>query len=120
MIGHQPERSQGMAQGLKPKAITLNKTEGYLEIVWNDDLTCQYPLPELREACPCVECRGGHERMGREFDPDSLLTLTPARSYKVESIEMVGNYALQPIWDDGHHTGIYTWDYLRRLCPEKS
>jgi DUF971 family protein len=30
---------------------------------------------------------------------------------------MVGNYALQPSWDDGHSTGIYTWEYLRYLCP---
>ena len=33
--------------------------------------------------------------------------------------EMVGNYALQPFWNDGHHTGLYTWEYLKRLCvPE--
>ncbi len=55
--------------------------------------------------------------MGAAFDPDDILKLTPARSYMIESIEMIGNYALQPRWDDGHHTGIYTWDYLRRLCP---
>ena len=109
-----------MTMGTKPKAITLNKKEGYLEITWNDDLACRYPLSELREACPCVECRGGHQFMGREFEPDHLLTLKPARSYAIESIDMIGNYALQPTWDDGHHTGIYTWDYLRRLCPEKS
>lgn len=110
-------KTHGM--GIRPKAITLNKNDGFLAITWDDDVTCQYPLSELREACPCVECRGGHENMGREHDPDNLLTLKPARSYKVDSLEMVGNYALQPIWDDGHHTGIYTWDYLRRLCPEK-
>ena len=109
-----------MTMGTKPKAITLNKNEGYLEITWDDDLVCRYPLPELREACPCVECRGGHQFMGREFEPDQLLTLKPARSYAVESLDRIGNYAIQPTWDDGHHTGIYTWDYLRRLCPEKS
>lgn len=100
-----------------PKSITLNKTEHFLEITWSDDLVCQYPLSELREACPCVECRGGHQFMGREHDPKDILTLTPARSYQIKEINMVGNYALQPSWDDGHHTGIYTWDYLRRLCP---
>jgi DUF971 family protein len=55
--------------------------------------------------------------MGREFDPENILVLLPKRSYKVEKLELVGNYALQPVWDDGHHTGIYTWEYLRRLCP---
>ncbi len=108
--------------GTKPKAITLNRTEGYLEITWMDDLVCRYPLPQLREACPCVQCRGGHEFMGSEHDPKDLLTLTltPARSYRMEGLQQVGSYAIQPIWDDGHDTGIYTWDYLRRLCPEKS
>lgn len=109
-----------MTLAARPKSITLNKNERYLEIIWADDVVCHYPLSELREACPCVECRGGHQFMGREYDPDSLLTLKPARSYSIENIDMIGNYAIQPRWDDGHHTGIYTWDYLRRLCPEKS
>jgi DUF971 family protein len=105
--------------GLRPKAITLNKTESVLEITWDDNQVCRYPLSELREACPCVECRGGHEFMGREHDPTNILTLTPKRSYHVQSLDLVGNYALQPTWDDGHHTGIYTWEYLRRLCPDE-
>ena len=106
-----------MTNTAKPKAITLNKNEGYLEIVWDDAQVCHYPLGELREACPCVECRGGHQFMGREYDPANLLELKPKRSYTMQKIEMVGNYALQPTWDDGHQTGIYSWDYLKRLCP---
>ena len=104
----------------KPQAITLNKIDGYLEITWLPDHTiCQYPLSQLREACPCVECRGGHQYMGIEHAPKDILTLTPTRSYQIESISQVGNYAIQPVWDDGHHTGIYTWDYLWHLCPQK-
>ncbi len=101
----------------KPTGITLNKTEGYLEIQWADGAECRYPLPQLREACPCVECRGGHQFMGAAHAPDDILKLIPARSYAVTQIQMVGNYAIQPTWDDGHQTGIYTWDYLRLLCP---
>jgi DUF971 family protein len=101
-----------------PKTITLNKTEGHLQIEWQDGATCRYPLSHLREACPCVECRGGHHNMGIAKGPDNLLTLLPARSYKIEALEPIGNYALQPTWDDGHHTGIYTWEYLRTLCPK--
>ncbi|MHB8624709.1 MAG: gamma-butyrobetaine hydroxylase-like domain-containing protein [Aggregatilineales bacterium] len=104
---------------IRPTNITLDKTAGVLVIDWPDGQKCRYPLPQLREACPCVECRGGHENMGRAGDPDDLLalTLTPTRSYRVESAALVGNYALQFFWDDGHHTGIYTWEYLKRLCP---
>ena len=107
-----------MSVGIKPKAITLNKTEGILQITWNDDLVCDYPLPQLREACPCVECRGGHQNMGRQGDPKDILSLTPARSYAIDTVEIVGNYALQPFWQDGHHTGLYTWEYLKHLCAE--
>lgn len=102
---------------IKPKNVTLNKTEGYLEIAWPDEAVCRYPLSHLREACPCVECRGGHANMGRAHDPDNILRLLPKRSYAVQELQLVGNYALQPIWDDGHSTGLYTWEYLRRLCP---
>ncbi len=101
---------------LRPKNITLNKQTGELVIDW-PERTCHYPLSHLREACPCVECRGGHENMGIENGPDNILALTPARSYKVENVALVGNYALQFHWDDGHSTGIYTWDYLYHLCP---
>jgi DUF971 family protein len=105
----------------KPANITLNRTEGYLEITWRaDDRVCRYPLDNLREACPCVECRGGHANMGIEHAPDDILKLTPTRSYKMENIHMVGNYAIQPEWDDGHDTGIYTWEYLWHLCPAQS
>jgi DUF971 family protein len=103
-----------------PKAITVNKPAHVLEITWNDGSLCRYPLSELREACPCVECRGGHANMGREHDPAHILVLKPKRSYGLEKIDLVGNYALMPTWDDGHHTGIYTWDYLRRLCPPEN
>ena len=106
-----------MTTTLRPAAITLNKTDGYLEIKLSADSTCRYPLSELREACPCAECRGGHSRMGREYDPANILELKPKRVYTVKSLELVGNYGLQPTWDDGHHTGIYTWEYLQRICP---
>lgn len=105
---------------IRPTAITLNKTEGTLQISWSDGVECRYPLGNLREACPCVECRGGHSKMGREFDPDDILRLVPKRSYAMKSLEIVGNYALQPIWDDSHSSGIYTFEYLRRLCPSEA
>jgi DUF971 family protein len=111
-------RMQVETMAVRPKDVTLNKTEGFLEITWDDDRVCRYPLPNLREACPCVECRGGHAFMGPQHEPDDILKLVPARSYRMADIQMVGNYAIQPVWDDGHQTGIYTWDYLYRICPD--
>jgi DUF971 family protein len=106
---------------MRPIAITLDRKRRVLIIPWDDGHTSEYPLDGLREACPCVECRGGHENMGGPPDPsvfDPLnIPLVRAKSYTVTRLMPVGNYALQPEWDDGHHTGIYTWPYLRGLCP---
>lgn len=102
---------------VRPVGIDLDRAADELRIQWQDGRTCAYPLSNLREACPCAECRGGHEFMGRAHDPANILALKPTRSYGVEQVELVGNYALQVFWDDGHHAGIYTWDYLYRLCP---
>jgi DUF971 family protein len=103
---------------MRPTGITLNQPEKILEITWADGQICRYPLDQLREACPCVECRGGHQFMGMAFAPDNILTLKPRRSYAVVQLNPVGNYGLQPVWDDGHSTGLYTWEYLRHICPK--
>lgn len=110
-----------MINEIRPTNITLNRQEGMLDIEWSTGETCHYPLGHIREACPCVECRGGHHNMGMSNAPQSLdlLVLKPARSYGVDEAQIVGNYALQITWEDGHNSGIYTWEYLYHLCPEK-
>jgi DUF971 family protein len=102
---------------ITPTNIVLEQSTGTLTIEWSDGRTCRYPVGPLRVACPCAECRGGHEKMGRQYDPTNLLDLVPSQSYTVEQLELVGNYALQFFWNDGHNSGLYTWDYLYRLCP---
>jgi DUF971 family protein len=100
----------------RPTNVTLNKPDHALHIQWTDNHISAYPLNELREACPCALCRGGHEFMGPQFDPN-LIELKPARSYEVKDMQLIGNYALMFVWSDLHSSGIYTWDYLRRICP---
>ena len=101
---------------LKPTGITLNRETHTLNVTWQDGHESIFPLNALREACPCAVCRGGHENMGRDHDPN-IIDLKPARSYTVENLQIIGKYALQVFWSDGHSSGIYTWDYLRRICP---
>jgi DUF971 family protein len=100
----------------RPAGIILDRRAHQLRISWEDGHASSYPLDALREACPCAVCRGGHENMGAEHAPD-LIELKPARSYEVKNIQLVGNYAIQFQWDDGHDSGIYTWGYLRHICP---
>lgn len=102
----------------RPKSIEASKSRQEIVVEWEDGHLSRYPLSGLREACPCAECRGGHEGMGQEFGPEILARpLAPGRSAELTNLEAVGNYALLPVWADGHRFGIYTWEYLRRLCP---
>ncbi len=103
----------------KPTAIKLDRTRKMLIVPWDDGHLSEYPLAGLREAYPCAECRGGHENMGAPPDPTvfDVIPLTVAKSYGLTRILPVGHYAIQPEWEDGHNAGLYTWAYLRGLCP---
>ncbi len=105
-------------QDLRPTGITANRQTQELTIEWSDGHTSRYPFALLRYACPCAQCRGGHENMRAEPDPEVFtrsLEDTPAT--RLQNIEAVGGYALTIQWEDGHHYGIYNWNYLRALCP---
>jgi len=100
---------------IRPANITADRNKRTLTIEWNDGTTCDYPFAGLRAVCPCVECRGGHANMGGPADL-RVLRETKHETLNLERIEPVGSYALQFFWSDGHHTGIYTWSYLRQAC----
>lgn len=102
----------------RPARITASRSKRVVSIEWEDGLHCEYPFQGLRSACPCAECRGGHENMGGPGSPDMLeIPIGPMQSAELDRIEPVGRYAIQLIWKDGHSFGIYTWEYLRELCP---
>jgi DUF971 family protein len=89
-----------------------------MTIQWNDGHTSVYSFTLLREACPCAECRGGHEAMGQPVGPELMTSRSvEGAAGELVSLEAVGNYALLPVWADGHRYGIYSWEMLRRLCP---
>lgn len=103
---------------MRPTSIEASRSQAELRIVWDDGHESRYPLGALRAACPCAECRGGHEGMARPHAGREAMA-TPAEGTMAElvSVEPVGNYALLPVWGDGHRFGIYSWGYLRSLCP---
>jgi DUF971 family protein len=89
------------------KRVSLLQTD----ITWNDGHFGSYPSWYLRENCPCASCVdefSGERRIARGSVPASLERV---------SVTPVGNYALAFAWSDGHSTGIYTFEYLRKLCP---
>jgi DUF971 family protein len=89
--------------------------EGALQIEWGDGHHSAIPLALLRAKCPCATCREA-----REAPPDPFRVLSASEAAAVPDltdIEPVGRYGIRPVWMDGHNTGIYTYDYLRSLCP---
>lgn len=97
---------------IEPLSIEAEDATNTLFIAWSDGHTTQHAIGHLRWLCPCAECKGEWGRPGmlsqvRELSPQQTM-LTDVRP--------VGRYALAPIWADGHDTGFYPYEYLRKNC----
>jgi DUF971 family protein len=87
-----------------------------LAIKWDDGSESYIKLERLRRHCPCAGCKGEVDIMGTLYKgPDRPLS-PPA--FQLVRLPTVGGYAVQPLWGDGHSTGLYSFDYLQRLCRE--
>lgn len=92
------------------------KDASTLQIDWDDGHVSLYTLAELRRQCPCASCR----------EARSQTTTQPLRVLQTHEVvppdldvrqaDVVGRYAVNFLWNDGHHTGIYTFKMLRELC----
>jgi len=103
---------------MRPTAITANRETHQLLITCPPRHQSVYPFSLLRNACPCAECRGGHDRMSSQPDPAVFILPDEASARtRLRNLEAVGAYAITFEWEDGHHFGIYNWGYLRLLCP---
>lgn len=102
-----------------PKSLTLSQDPKGITIAWDDGHVSTYPFPYIRKACPCAMCKG--ERTPLDTNPLALPAFTnrPAGAFEAKDMFKVGHYALGFTWGDGHNAGIYTWDYLRKMCPCK-
>ena len=93
--------------------VDLQPIGADLAIKWDDQSESFIPLEMLRRACPCAGCKGEVDVMGNlHKGPEKPLS---AAAFRLMRIDRVGTYAVQPVWGDGHATGIYSWDYLRRV-----
>lgn len=97
-----------MAQPV-PVEINHIRAAGIVRITWNDGHAGDYPKEYLRGYCPCALCQGHDAAVSRKF--------IEVPDVELKEIRGVGNYAIEFLWQDGHSTGIYTFDYLRSLCP---
>ncbi len=83
-----------------------------LAIHWTDGEESYLDLEMLRRACPCAGCCGEPDALGHVDKPSVSYD---ARSFALRSYNIIGGYAFQPMWADGHSTGLYSFEILRRL-----
>lgn len=85
-----------------------------LAVKWEPGTESFIPLESLRRCCPCAGCKGEVDIMGNLYKgPDKSL---PPTAFELVRIATVGTYAIQPVWADGHNSGIFSFDYLRKVA----
>jgi len=96
-------------QAIEPREIS-QESNTRLGITWVDERVCEYEAAGLRRACPCAQCV--NEWTGqRTLKPETI-----SEDVEIRDVTVVGRYALNFRWSDGHETGIYSFQYLRELC----
>ena len=120
----QEERESEANRPLGRSAVTPIKvrvllTEGKgLEVDWSDGHKSAWTFAWLRDACPCATCNEERTKDGRKVGQPKPVAVLPlfAPPPRPASAHAVGRYALQFDWQDGHGAGIYSWEFLRRVC----
>lgn len=95
-----------------PQALTAHTQSRVLEVSFSDGALFRIPFELMRVYSPSAEVQGHGE--GQE------VLQTGKRHVTVQSLEPVGNYAVQPVFSDGHDTGIFSWDYLYHLGAQQA
>ena len=96
----------------KPTALTVHQATRVLEVGFDDGSSFRLPFELLRVYSPSAEVQG--------HGPGQEVLQTGKREVEIVSIEMVGHYAVQPRFSDGHDTGIFSWDYLYFLGTQQT
>ena len=95
-----------------PKNIEVSLSSG-VQIDWSDGHHSEYTLDYLRGKCPCALCTNATQKPAAAASPFQLYT----KVLKMDAVDPVGRYALQFKWNDGHSSGIYSYEHLRDICP---
>ena len=99
------------------RALDIQHIGSELAVKWDNGGESFIPLENLRRACPCAGCKGEVDILGNLYkNPEKALT---AKAFELVKLISVGGYGIQPVWADGHNTGIYSFEYLLRLAAAK-
>lgn len=100
----------------RPVKLDLQLPEQMLRITWADNVTSEFQAGFLRRNCPCATCRSERDKPATGLP---ILSARQAGDIRVTGGDLVGNYAIQLHWSDGHNTGIYDFRLLRELDEER-
>ena len=107
----------------KPTSLKIHVSSGTgVDVTWADGHTSHYEFAYLREECPCATCNDAREKKQSLGEVASAFKSSPALpmfkpAAKPSEVEPVGKYAIKFKWNDGHELGIYSWQFLRDVCP---
>jgi DUF971 family protein len=95
-----------------PSNIRAHQADQVLELAWEDGRVDHLPYRYIRGECTCATCKDEwtHERI---IDPASIRA-----GLQLEGMELIGYYAVRLVWNDGHSSGLFSWDILRRLADD--
>ena len=91
----------------QPISLTLHQKSRVLEVVYANGIAHKIPFELMRVYSPSAEVQG--------HSPEQAVLQTGKRDVGIQALEPVGNYAVKPIFTDGHQSGLFSWDYLYHL-----
>ncbi len=94
-----------------PTQLTVHSQSRMLEIAFSDGTEFKIPFELMRIYSPSAEVQG--------HGPGQEILQTGKREVTVVELESVGNYAVKPVFSDGHESGIFSWDYLYAMGSEQ-
>jgi DUF971 family protein len=95
-----------------PTALTVHSQSRLLEIAFSDGAEFKIPFELMRIYSPSAEVQG--------HGPGQETLQTGKREVNIVELEPIGNYAVKPVFSDGHESGLFTWDYLYQLGSEQN
>ena len=112
---------------IDPRKKALNvkvhvSTGAGVDITWADGHESHYDFTYLRDHCPCATCNDERVKKDSMAESSPGFASSPALPMfkpkpRAKSAAVMGNYAVQISFSDGHSTGIYSYDHLRSICP---
>lgn len=100
------------SQAPTPTAFTVHRQSRVLEVCFSDGAAFKIPFELMRVYSPSAEVKG--------HGPGQEVLQTGKQDVTVLELSPVGNYAVKPVFSDGHDTGLFTWEYLYQLGEQQT